>query len=182
MPARACGILGDVPDLAHYFNPAGAHFVATESTRGPWSREHQHGGPPAALLARAMEQLVGDDALLTRLTFDFVRPVPIAAFTVRAEVVRAGAKVRRLQATLATADGAAVAHEVSRRELSLPKLDERRLRILRLLAEGATTEEISESLRYSQRTIKGLVASIQLELHSRTRAQAVATAIRGELI
>jgi len=37
-------------------------------------------------------------------------------------------------------------------------------------------------LHYSQRTIKGLVASIQADLDSRTRAQAVATAIRGELI
>jgi hypothetical protein len=99
-----------VPDLVPYFIPDGARFVATESTRGPWSREHQHGGPPAALLARAMEQLVGDDALLTRLTFDLVRPVPIAPLTVRAEVVRAGAKVRRLQATLATADGTTVVH------------------------------------------------------------------------
>jgi DNA-binding NarL/FixJ family response regulator len=82
----------------------------------------------------------------------------------------------------AAVHGAAVGLKVSGRELELPLLDERRLRILRLLADGATTEEISESLRYSQRTIKGLVASIQLELHSRTRAQAVATAIRGQLI
>jgi DNA-binding NarL/FixJ family response regulator len=78
--------------------------------------------------------------------------------------------------------GAAVGLKVSRRELLLPQLDERRLRILRLLADGASTEEISQRLRYSQRTIKGLVASIQVELGSRTRAQAVATAIRGELI
>ncbi len=83
---------------------------------------------------------------------------------------------------IAAVHGAAVGLEVSRRELFLPRLDERRLRILRLLADGASTEEISQSLRYSQRTIKGLVASIQVELGSRTRAQAVATAIRGELI
>lgn len=83
---------------------------------------------------------------------------------------------------VAAVHGAAVGLEVSRRELLLPRLDERRLRILRLLADGASTEEISQSLRYSQRTIKGLVASIQVELGSRTRAQAVATAIRGELI
>ena len=88
-----------------FFIPDGDRFVATESTRGPWSREHQHGGPPAALLARAMERLVDDRALLTRLTVDFLRPVPIAPLGVRAEVVRAGAKVRRLQAALTTADG-----------------------------------------------------------------------------
>ena len=91
--------------LPPFFVPDGEAFVATESTRGPWSRQHQHGGPPAALLARAMEQLVGDGALLSRLTFDFLRPVPIAPLTVRAELTRAGAKVRRLQATLGTADG-----------------------------------------------------------------------------
>src|SRR5215472_7225159 len=95
----------DAHAMPPFFIPDGDRFIATASTRGPWSREHQHGGPPAALLARAMEQLVGDDALLTRLTFDFIRPVPIAALTVRAEVVRAGAKVRRVQATLATSDG-----------------------------------------------------------------------------
>lgn len=83
---------------------------------------------------------------------------------------------------VAAVQGAAAGLTVFRRELSLPQLDERRIRILRLLAEGANTDEISQSLRYSERTIKGLVASIQVELGSRTRAQAVATAIRGELI
>jgi hypothetical protein len=91
--------------LPAFFIEEGEQFLATESTRGPWSRDHQHGGPPAALLARAMERLTGDGALLARLTFDFLRPVPIVPLTVRAEVTRAGAKVRRLRATLATADG-----------------------------------------------------------------------------
>jgi hypothetical protein len=88
-----------------FFVPDGDRFVATESTRGPWSRDHQHGGPPAALLTRAMEQLAGGGMLLCRLTFDFLRPVPIAPLGVHAEIVRAGAKVRRLQAVLATTDG-----------------------------------------------------------------------------
>ena len=87
-----------------FFIPEGERFVATESTRGPWSRDHQHGGPPAALLVRAMERLVGDGAHLARLTFDFLRPVPIAPVTVRAEVTRVGARVRRLQAALTAAD------------------------------------------------------------------------------
>ena len=33
----------------------GDDFVATAHTRGPWSPKHQHGGPPSALLARAIE-------------------------------------------------------------------------------------------------------------------------------
>jgi hypothetical protein len=91
-----------------FFIPDGERFVATESTRGPWHRDYQHGGPPAALLGRALEGLAGPDTLLARLTFDFLRPVPIAALSVRAEVTRAGAKVRRLQAALSTADGTVV--------------------------------------------------------------------------
>jgi hypothetical protein len=91
-----------------FFIPDGDRFVATESTRGPWSRDYQHGGPPAALLTRALERVAGEGVLLTRVTFDFVRPVPIATLAVRAEVVRAGAKVRRLQAALTTEDGTAL--------------------------------------------------------------------------
>jgi hypothetical protein len=94
-----------VSPVSAFFVRAGDGFVATAATRGPWSPDHQHGGPPAALLARAMEPLAGAGALLARLTFDFLRPVPIAALTVHAEVVRAGAKVRRLRAELAAADG-----------------------------------------------------------------------------
>jgi acyl-coenzyme A thioesterase PaaI-like protein len=91
-----------------FFLPDGERFVATESTRGPWHRDYQHGGPPAALLVRALEGLIGPDTLLVRLTFDFLRPVPIGALTARAEVIRAGAKVRRLQGVLSTADGTVV--------------------------------------------------------------------------
>jgi acyl-Coa thioesterase superfamily protein/acyl-CoA thioesterase superfamily protein len=93
-----------------FFIADGDRFASTESTRGPWSRDYQHGGPPAALLTRALERIAGDGVLLTRVTFDFVRPVPIATLAVSAEVVRAGAKVRRLQATLSTADGTALVH------------------------------------------------------------------------
>jgi hypothetical protein len=98
------------PPQPAFFVPDGDRFVSTESTRGPWSRDYQHGGPPAALLTRALERIAGDGVLLTRATFDFVRPVPIATLAVNAEVVRAGAKVRRLQATLSTADGTALVH------------------------------------------------------------------------
>jgi hypothetical protein len=91
-----------------FFVADGDRFVATESTRGPWSRDHQHGGPPAALLTRALEQLAGEGMLLCRLTFDFLRPVPIAPLRVQAETVRAGTKVRRLQATLSTVEGTPV--------------------------------------------------------------------------
>jgi len=91
-----------------FFVPDGDRFVSTESTRGPWSPDYQHGGPPAALLLRAMERMAGDGMLLCRLTVDFLRPVPLVPLVAQAEVGRAGNKVRRLQGTLATADGTAL--------------------------------------------------------------------------
>jgi hypothetical protein len=92
-------------DLPAFYLPDGDRFVATVSTRGPWSRGHQHAGPPSALLARAMERLAGDGVRLARVTLDFLRPIPIAPLTVTADVARAGAKVRRLRAALADGDG-----------------------------------------------------------------------------
>ncbi|MGH7339728.1 MAG: thioesterase family protein, partial [Candidatus Rokuibacteriota bacterium] len=56
-------------------------------------------------LTRALERAAGAGVLLARMSFDFLRPVPIAPLIARAEIVRAGAKVRRLQAALTTADG-----------------------------------------------------------------------------
>src|SRR5437773_6675888 len=52
-----------------------------------------------------MEGLAGEGTALARLTFDFLRPVPIASLALRAEVTRAGAKVLRLQAALVAPDG-----------------------------------------------------------------------------
>jgi DNA-binding NarL/FixJ family response regulator len=60
--------------------------------------------------------------------------------------------------------------------------DERRLEVLGLLAQGADTRKIAEELRYSERTVKTLIHDIELRLGARTRAQAVAEAIRIGLI
>jgi hypothetical protein len=89
----------------------GDRFVATEHTRGPWSPAHQHGGPPAALMARALER-AAPGLMLARMTVDLLRPVPIAALTVRTEIMRAGKKVQRLRAFLVAADDV-VAHAVA---------------------------------------------------------------------
>jgi len=62
------------------------------------------------------------------------------------------------------------------------RLDHRRLSVLRLLATGAGTQEISASLRYSERTIKALIQEIERELGARNRVQAVAEGIRQGLI
>jgi DNA-binding NarL/FixJ family response regulator len=61
---------------------------------------------------------------------------------------------------------------------SADELDSRHRRILQMLAEGADTRCISESLHYSQRTVKGLVRDIEEHLSANNRAEAVAKGIR----
>ena len=92
-------------DLQPFFIPDGTRFISTVSTRGPWSPTHQHGGPPTALCTRALERVAGDQTFPMRLTFDFLRPVPIAPLSVATEVFRAGRKVQRLRAVLLDAGG-----------------------------------------------------------------------------
>ncbi len=80
----------------------GDRLFATEYTRGPWSPKLQHGGPPAALLAGAVERF-GSDAsrfLVARLTFEFLRPVPMGAFTIETEAIRLGQRAQRIDARL----------------------------------------------------------------------------------
>jgi hypothetical protein len=86
----------------------GDGYVATEHTRGPWSPKHQHGGPPAALIAHAVEALA-PGFTIARISVDFLRPVPIDRLAVRIETLRAGAKVQRLLGTLLHGD-VVVAH------------------------------------------------------------------------
>jgi DNA-binding CsgD family transcriptional regulator len=68
-------------------------------------------------------------------------------------------------------------------ELDEPqRLEERTLEVLRLLAEGATTQEISTALSYSERTIKSLIHELERKFRARSRAQLVAQGIRQGFI
>ncbi|WP_410660107.1 helix-turn-helix transcriptional regulator [Amycolatopsis sp. lyj-112] len=60
--------------------------------------------------------------------------------------------------------------------------DEREIRVLRLIADGLDTAEISTEMGYSQRTIKNILHQAQHRLALRNRAHAVAAAIRAGLI
>lgn len=85
-----------------FFVPQGGAFVATELTRGPWDERLMHGGPPSALLGRALERLAGPDAAIARMTVEFVRPLAIGEVTISAELVRPGRKLRILKASLSS--------------------------------------------------------------------------------
>src|SRR4051812_46725121 len=68
------------------------------STAGPWSLEAQHGGPPAALLGRAVEGLGA--GVVGRFTMDLLGPVPVGELGVSASVVRPGRSVSLVEASL----------------------------------------------------------------------------------
>jgi len=82
-------------------------FVPTAHTRGPWDPRAQHGGAPAALLARCIEQVEAPLPMeIARITVELMRPVPVdAPVTVRTRVVRPGKKVQVVEAVMATRDG-----------------------------------------------------------------------------
>lgn len=115
-----------------YGQARGAHgeerFFATELTRGPWSNDHQHGGPPSALLARAIEReasRLGPPApFVVRMTVELLRPIPIAApLEVVTEVLSEGRTVQRVAAVLVSGDtqlAVAVAVRVRVQELAIP--------------------------------------------------------------
>jgi acyl-coenzyme A thioesterase PaaI-like protein len=86
----------------------GATFEATELARGPWSPDSLHGGAPAALLMRAFEGLDGSGLAIARVTYEFVRPVPLGHLHVDAEVVRPGRRVQLMEGAIRTPGGTEV--------------------------------------------------------------------------
>ena len=83
-----------------------ARVHSSPHTTGPWAPGLQHGGPPAALLTRAVRRLgaLPDRALPARLTFDILAPVPVTELVLTARVLRPGRRIALAEATLATAD------------------------------------------------------------------------------
>jgi hypothetical protein len=103
-------------------------LVPTELCRGPWSPDHQHGGPPAALLTRAVERvgLTRDEAQIARMSVEFLRPVPLSPLRVTAQLLRPGKKVELAAATLHAGDrevARATSLKVRRKALDLPEVD-----------------------------------------------------------
>jgi DNA-binding NarL/FixJ family response regulator len=68
------------------------------------------------------------------------------------------------------------------RGLTFSGLTERELNVLRLLADGRDTAEVSGQLYYSERTVKNIIHDITSRLELRNRTHAVAYAIKAGLI
>jgi DNA-binding NarL/FixJ family response regulator len=67
-------------------------------------------------------------------------------------------------------------------DTTLPELTERERRVLRMLADGLTNEEIGKRLFISPETVRTNVQKAMAKLDADTRTQAVATALRHSLI
>jgi acyl-CoA thioesterase superfamily protein/acyl-Coa thioesterase superfamily protein len=106
-------------------------FRATEYTRGPWSNEHQHGGPPSALCAEAL--LADEEPFrLAQLSVDFLRPVPLGPLRREVEWLQRGRSRERALVTLFAEDK--------------PVLEARATRLLVTSLETSTARCLTEPL------------------------------------
>jgi hypothetical protein len=87
------------------FERDGDRCVPTKHAGSPWADDLLHGGPPAGLLARAVENLAATEEMrVARLTIDLFRPVPMKPLTVQARSVREGKRIHAVDAVV-IADG-----------------------------------------------------------------------------
>ncbi|WP_228002417.1 thioesterase family protein [Nocardia australiensis] len=85
-------------------------FHSTELTRGPWSPDAQHAGPPSALLGHVIERCEPREGFrIGRVSVEILGTVPIVPLTVearvtpaRARVARSGRGVELIEATLSS--------------------------------------------------------------------------------
>jgi hypothetical protein len=79
----------------------GARFVPTRKAGSPWGDDVQHGGPPAGLLARAIERFAASEEMrVVRLTVDLFRPVPMGPLEVTVHSVREGRRIHIVDAVI----------------------------------------------------------------------------------
>ena len=97
--------------LSAYYLPLDDDSLqSTAATESPWDTRQQHGGPPTALLARAVERAVDDvDLQVARFTADFLGPIPQGRVRTEVEVVRPGQRITMLRARLLVDERPAVA-------------------------------------------------------------------------
>lgn len=91
----------DSPASAYLALDNGA-YRATDLTRGPWHPNHQHAGPPIALVAREIERAAAalEMTHVARLTANLYRPIPIAELSIEVREDYAGRNAAHLSASL----------------------------------------------------------------------------------
>ncbi len=101
-------------------DPAANRFLPTPLTAGPWSAAAQHGGPPSALLARAVERhrTTEDEdpaaLMLSRITVELMRPIPLTPLVLEVTTLRPGWKVQLIGVSMWADGGPGSGTEVAR--------------------------------------------------------------------
>ncbi|MFJ1460184.1 thioesterase family protein [Nocardia sp. N2S4-5] len=99
-------------------------FESTELTRGPWSPDAQHAGPPSALLGHVIERCEPRAGFTVgRVAVEILGPVPIAPLRAEARVSRAGRSVELIEATLSSEQGPVMKANAWRLRGAEPELD-----------------------------------------------------------
>lgn len=88
-----------------FYLPAGVgRFTPTRATESPWDHTAQHGGPPAALLAQAIDESVpgaADGSLrLARISLEFLGPIPRREVEIEVSPVKPGRRVHLTDARM----------------------------------------------------------------------------------
>jgi hypothetical protein len=92
-------------DDAFYLPLGDDRWRATVHTTGPWDARFQHGGPPSALLARAIEKhSPREDMIIARMTVDILGAIPVGELKLRSHVLRPGRSVELVEAGLSAGD------------------------------------------------------------------------------
>ncbi len=87
--------------LEPYIVMDGARAIASEHGAGPWDPSMLHGGVPAALVARLVDDLpTAVPMRVTRLTIDLMRPVPAGVLDFAVEVTREGRNIQTSEVVL----------------------------------------------------------------------------------
>jgi acyl-CoA thioesterase len=99
----------------------GEGYLPSAHARGPWDPQMLHGGAPAALIAAAFERVQpGAELPIARLSFEFLRPIPLAPLTLATSVLRPGRRVQELAAELSS-DGETIARAAALRVQAVPE-------------------------------------------------------------
>lgn len=107
-------------------------FEATQWTRGPWNPKHQHAGPPSALVAGRLAEMLDDSFRIVRMAVEVTRPVPIGKLRLERSFRREGRNVRAMMGLLfdeqgklvMTADALAIAEVDLDAAIRQPQMDE----------------------------------------------------------
>ena len=93
-----------VAPQAFYRELGPGRYESSPATAGPWNPKTQHGGPPSALIGRALERHAPRPGLrIGRITLELLRPVPVADLRVDVRTVHSGRRTELLEGEI-TAD------------------------------------------------------------------------------